>query len=463
MKGIRIILFFLILICASQSWAQLSRSQEFHEKYHLSEVVVFSRHNIRAPLAAPGSFISKVTPYTWHDFGVNASELTMKGGILETIYGQFFHKWVVSEGLFSENAEPTDDELYVLSNSKQRTISTARHFIASFMPMKTVTVHHEGKLNDMDADFNLALGNDITEEEWSQIKTEYETAYNADAIREASKALQPNYDLLSEILDIKNSEAYKDGSFTGFNDHNSTILFPEGDEPRMTASLNDACSIVDALILQYYEEPDLQKVAFGRELSLEEWQMLAKIIDVRDEIRFSSPFVQHYVSRGQRKFIADALQKDSCKFSFMCGHDTNILNILKAMRTKDYAIPDAIELGTPIGSKIVFEKWTDTAGHTFVGVNHVYQTIDQLRNNTLLNLITPPNIIPLQFEGLDANEDGLYPLEMMIQRLTESIPTSIGAIDGKSESKSVPYTVSGLPANRSYHGIVVWNGQKSLK
>ena len=420
MKGKKITVLLLLLLCGVQIWAQIPRSDEFHGKYRLSGVVVFSRHNIRAPLSAPGSFISRVTPYGWHDFGVNTAELTMKGAVLETINGQFFHKWVVSEGLFPENAEPSGDELYVLSNSMQRTIATARYFSTGFMPMKTVAVNHKGALNAMDGDFTLALGEDITRKEWKRIRAEYEAAYSPDDIREASRALQPVYDLLAEILDLRNSEAYADGSFTGFDNHNSSVVLAVGKEPSMGASLGAAVSVADALILQYYEEPDSRKAAFGRELTAEEWRMLGRVIAVRDEIRFSSPFVQRYVSRRMRGLIADALQNDGRKFTFLCGHDTNILNILKVLRTVDYDTPDAIESGTPVGSKIVFEKWTDAEGNAFIGVNHVYQTVEQLRNNTLLDLATPPDVIPLQFEGMTPNEDGLYPLEMMIVRLSES-------------------------------------------
>ena len=112
------------------------------------------------------------------------------------------------------------------------------------------------------------------------------------------------------------------------------------------------------------------------------------------------------------------MQAKGRKFTFICGHDTNILNLLQSLRPVAYETTDAIEIGTPIGSKIVFEKWEDEAGNAFIGVNHVYQTVDELRNNTLLNLTTTPNIIPLQFEGITPNEDGLYTLTQMLDRLS---------------------------------------------
>ena len=457
-------LIFAVIISASSTFAQLQRSDAFHEKYKLSEAVIFSRHNIRAPLATPGSFVSQVTPYQWYDFGVGRSELTMKGGILETTNGQFFHQWVVSEGLFPENAEPTDDELYVLANSKQRTISTARHFAASFMPMKTVTVHHDGNIGDMDATFSLNLNSDITEAQWQQIKAEYDSAYSDQKIQQFCQSLKPTFDLLEDVLDVKNSEIYKAGTFTGFNNYNSTISYGVGTEPAMTASLNDAGDVVDALVLQYYQEPDLQKVAFGKTLTNEQWHDLAAIIHHRDAIRFSSPFVQRYVSKNLRHLIAAELQKEGRKFTFICGHDTNILNILSALKVKSYETTDAIESGTPIGSKIVFEKWTDTAGNEYVGVNHVYQTVDQLRNNTLLNAATPPVIIPLSFDGLDPNADGLFPLSDIVSWLTGcDNPTDISNVKQDATTGNVKeYTAEGIPSSKGYHGVKIQNGKKHI-
>ena len=452
-----------ILLNSSALWAQLSRSQEFHDKYTLSEVAVFSRHNIRAPLAEPGSFISTITPHEWHDFGVNAKELTMRGGVLETINGQFFHQWVVSEGLFPDNAVPTDAEVVFVANSKQRTISTARHFASSFMPMKTINVQHEGKIDDMDALFSMNLDSDITEAEWAQIRQETADRYTPESLRQLSESLKPSFDLLSDVLDLKNSPAYLDGSFTGFDDHNTQITYKLGKEPEVTASLNQSVQPVDALVLQYYEETDPQKEAFGKTLTAEQWQAIYQLIHVHDVVRFCSPWVNRYVSKAQRQFIADALQNPSRKFTFLCGHDTNILNILKALRTKEYTTTHAIEIGTPIGSKIVFEKWTDASGNAFVAVNHVYQTVEQLRDITMLNRTTPPNIIPLQFEDMTPNEDGLYPLDAMINRLTDNEPTSVKAISGNVQKSTKAYTTSGMPASDSHNGIVIQNGTKRVK
>lgn len=53
----------LLLAVAPSLFAQKQRSQEFKDKYTLSEAVILSRHNIRAPLSTKGSLLEK-SPHT---------------------------------------------------------------------------------------------------------------------------------------------------------------------------------------------------------------------------------------------------------------------------------------------------------------------------------------------------------------------------------------------------------------
>ena len=55
----------LLLAVAPSLFAQKQRTQEFKDKYTLTEAVVLSRHNIRAPLSTKGSLLEKVTTHPW--------------------------------------------------------------------------------------------------------------------------------------------------------------------------------------------------------------------------------------------------------------------------------------------------------------------------------------------------------------------------------------------------------------
>jgi glucose-1-phosphatase len=54
-------------------------------------------------------------------------------------------------------------------------------------------------------------------------------------------------------------------------------------------------------------------------------------------------------------------------------------------------------------------------------MNLVYQSTDQLRNITMLNLQNPPMIFPLKLKGLNTNADGLYTFEDINARFTEAM------------------------------------------
>ena len=81
----------IALICMavpSVAGAQSQRSQEFKDKYKLKEAVVLSRHNIRSPLSDSKSDLGRMTPHQWTKWSAGKSELTSRGGALETMMGQ---------------------------------------------------------------------------------------------------------------------------------------------------------------------------------------------------------------------------------------------------------------------------------------------------------------------------------------------------------------------------------------
>lgn len=44
----------------------------------------------------------RVTPYEWFKWTSPGSQLSLRGGVLETEMGQFFRKWLVGEGLLPD-------------------------------------------------------------------------------------------------------------------------------------------------------------------------------------------------------------------------------------------------------------------------------------------------------------------------------------------------------------------------
>ena len=407
-------------MCPLLAMAQLQRSDAFKEQYKLKEVVILSRHNIRSSLSVNGSMLQKMTPHQWIKWSAAPSELTLRGGALETIMGQFFRKWTIDEGLFTENAVPTVDEVNFYANSMQRTIATAQYFSSGFMPVANLHINHRFTPSKMDPVFFPAL-------------TKSSEAFKAQALKEIAamggkkgivginEGLKDSYQLIERVLDLKNSPACKSGEVCAFNDYNTQLKLEKGDEPNMKGSLKFANSASDALILQYYEDTDPVQAAFRQKLSNDEWEKIAKVKDVYGDVLFTAPIVAVNVAHPLLVYMKDELNAKNRKFTFLCGHDSNIASVNAALEVEEYSLPQSIEKKTPIGSKLVFEKWVDKAGKEFVAVNIVYQTTEQLRNVTLLNLENRPVVFSLKLKGLKANPDGLYSIESVNDRFDKAI------------------------------------------
>lgn len=415
-----LLLLMLAFICPSLALAQLQRSDAFKGKYKLKEVVILSRHNIRSPLSTNGSTLSKMTPHEWTSWSSAASELTLRGGVLETEMGQFFRKWTINEGLFKDNHVPTVDEVNVYANSMQRCIATAQYFSGGFMPVAGLKVNHRYVPSKMDPIFFPRL-------------TKSTEAFRAEAMRQINlmggkeglvginKGLKESYDLITKVLDMKQSEYYKKGEVKDFTYNDTQITLNLNQEPGMKGSLKNANSASDAFILQYYEEPDAMKAGFGHKLSLDEWTKIAKVKDVYGDVLFTAPIVAVNVAHPLLQYMYDELNADNRKFTFLCGHDSNIASVDAALGVEEYSLPNSIEKKTPIGSKLVFEKWVDANGKAYIAVNIVYQSTDQLKQMSLLDLAHAPQVFSLKLKGLTENADGLYTFDDVNGRFLQAI------------------------------------------
>ena len=415
-----LLLLILTIICPALAKAQLQRSEAFKGKYKLKEVVILSRHNIRSPLSTNGSALSKMTPHEWTNWSSAASELTLRGGVLETEMGQFFRKWTIETGLFKDNYVPTIDEVNVYANSMQRCIATAQYFSGGFMPVANLRVNHRYVPSKMDPIFFPRLTKST-----EAFRTEAMKQINAMGGKEGlvgiNKSLKESYDLIAKVLDMKQSEYYKKGEIKDFVNNDTQITLELNQEPGMKGSLKNANSASDAFILQYYEEPDGMKAAFGHKLTTEDWTKIAKVKDVYGDVLFTAPIVAVNVAHPLLQYMYDELNDKDRKFTFLCGHDSNIASVDAALGVEDYSLPNSIEKKTPIGSKLVVEKWVDAAGKAYVAVNLVYQSTDQLKQMSLLDLQHAPQVFSLKLKGLNQNTDGLYTFEDVNARFLQAI------------------------------------------
>ena len=398
---------------AEKTPAFMPRPAGFDDRYAREEMVILSRHNIRSPISGPGSVVSRITPHAWFDWSSVPGELSLRGGALEVEMGQFFREWLIGEGFIGKNAVPEAGTVRFYANSIQRTRATARAFAAGMFPMADIPVEQHTPLGTMDPVFNPVITK-ITDSFLAKAHAEIEAMGGLDA------PVKANYALLEKVLDMRKAPAATHDTLS-FSQFPSTIRFEVNKEPIMGGGLKMATSASDALTLQYYEEPDAVKAGFGHKLTLADWAALSGVKDWYQEMLFGVPSIAVNTSHPLLKELLSELRVPGRRFAFLCGHDSNIGGILAALRAEPYSAPLAIETKTPIGGKIVIQKFRGSDGRLYADLWLVYASAAQLRGLTLLSPSCPPMALPLHLRGLVPNADGLYLLSDLEQRFQEAI------------------------------------------
>ena len=436
-------------ICGTGLQAQTKRSDNFRAKYELKEVVVMSRHNIRSPLSSGGAAYQRVTPHTWFEWTSPGSQLSLRGGVLETEMGQFFRKWVVGEGLLPDNYRPTGDEVLFYANSRQRTFATAKYFSAGFLPFANVEITHKYEEDKMDPVFTpkFTKMNDTYRQ---KVLDEIQALHGGPQAWMAAQ--QPTLTLMEEVLDMANSPAAKNDT-THFWYDDVQFKIEKDDEPRMTGGYTLANSVADALVLQCYESENF--APFGHELTMEQWRNICAVKAVYDGLLFTTHAAAVNLAYPLVSRIREELNRSDRKFMFLCGHDSNLASIGAALGLQFPETENALELHTPIGSKLVFEKWNDGT-EDYVAINLVYQSVQQLQNRTLLSRDVPPMVLSVTIGALTANADGLYRLSDLDKLMANTMAeyeaikdeaTAVKAV-AQSETTSQPEAIYNLQGQR---------------
>jgi Histidine acid phosphatase. len=389
-----------VLSCSAQAIETL-------EDYTLEQVVVFSRHGLRAPLSSPTSTLGKVTPNQWPQWDTPASYLTTRGGVLESYFGHYFGEWLVDNKLLPANSCPNDKDVYIYTNSLQRTIATGQYFAVGAFPGCLVPIIHKEKIGTMDPVFFPVIRDDSPEFKKAAIDSMNQIA-GPDGIAGLNKQLDKAYKDMSNAINYKKSKNCLTDKQCDFVSPPTELIIEKGKEPGITGPLRTGTSIADAFILQYYEGSPLKEVAWGHIKSNQQFEQLVAIKEHYNTLLFGSPVVAKHIAANLINYINGAFSDsdNNIKFTFLTGHDSNVASLFSAMQIKPYKLPDQFET-TPIGGKIVFQKWRDNhSGEQLIKIEYFYQSTDQIRNLKQLNRNNPPHKVVLEMENCPINKMG---------------------------------------------------------
>ncbi|CAH2988291.1 unnamed protein product [Chilo suppressalis] len=385
-------IYFCVIICLSKS--EEKTNKEANNNVILKQVVILSRHGLRSPLS---KYLPQMTPNKWPSWREKPGYLTAKGKILEGYMGQYFSAWFNEKGLILNNNCPTKDEFYVYANIKQRTRASAKAFVDKAFPFCNVTVHHSD--GNVDPIFNPVLHN--TSAIFRQLVIE-------DMQRILKRlSLNNSYENIENILDYKNSELCQDENKCNLLTDKNKVIVMSGEKPNVFGPIKIGNSVVDAFVMQYYEGLPLENVAWGNVRSPKDWQVIMNLSRGYHNVIFNTSLIAHDISLPLIGYMKPIFFGDNKpKVALLMGHDANIYTVLKTLQFKPYSLANQYEL-TPIGGKLVFQKWFDTMNNVnLLKIEYVYQSSEQLRDTSELNLHNTPKFKLMELEKCKVDQNG---------------------------------------------------------
>ena len=398
------------------SLVNFTEAAKFGDDYRLEKVLIFSRHDIRAPYYEQAK---KFTPHEFVKWTSNQRELSLRGGLVETELGQYFRKYLVAENFMPENYQPAETEFRFYANSRQRTVATAHYFATGFLPFAEIKVERKFSEDKNDPVFIPKL-TFVNEKFRNLAEHQVLEHLGVKNWKELDKKFAPELSLIEKILDLKNSPYAKETGNTKFVSGDVKLLLEVGQEPAVRNFADGVSSARDTLVMQYYESPSDSAAAFGNKITAKQWATIGAFQDTFLEI-MNTPAISVAVANPLLRVMHDELTLDTRRLTFLCGHDTNIASITGALGVEKYSLPDTLEPQTPIGSKIVIEKRRGRDGKNYASLYMIYPGTEQIRNINTLTLENPPKIFPLKLVEMQANEDGLYLFDDVMKRFEDAI------------------------------------------
>lgn len=362
------------------------------EELYLKQVVILSRHNVRTPLSKT---LSQTSPKPWPKWNEKPGYLTPKGTLLEGYMGEYFYSWLNQENLLTQEC-PSENEFYVYANTAQRTLASAKSFADNAFPRCNITIHHA---NQVDPIFNPVIHNtsSIFVQEALEIMENHMKNLH----------LNHSYDALEQILDYTHSEKCIEDHCCNLATDKNTASVKTGTKPNINGPLQICKSAIDSFIMEYYEAFDMKNVAWGLLNTNKQWESILDISHSYHNIIFNTTLLAKDISEPLLKYMTDIfLDENKPTITLLMGHDANLYTVLNAMDFKPYSLKEQHEI-TPVGGKIVFQKWSDNNTNDYLKIDYVYQPSEQMRNGVKLSLENPPIFETLELKYCKVIDNGL--------------------------------------------------------
>lgn len=421
----------LLTLTATVSLSSISYASDTPPAgYQLEKVVILSRHGVRAPTKMTQT-MRDVTPNDWPQWPVNLGEITPRGEHLVSLMGGFYRQQFEQQGILSKDACPAPGTVYVWADVDQRTRKTGEAFLAGLAPECHLPLHHQQNIRQVDPLFHPVKAGVC-----GMDKTQVQEAVEKQAqmpIASLNQHYLPSLKLMDTLLDFPKSAWCQQHSADKTCDFASAMpgklsVKDNGKKIALEGAVGLSSTLAEIFLLE--QAQGMPQPAWGYKLSDQDWVSLLKLHNAQFDLLSRTPYIAKYNGTPLLQTIADALTPDASlsklpgispdnKILFIAGHDTNIANI-SGMLEMPWTLPGQPD-NTPPGGALVFERWSH-AGKQYISVKMMYQTLQQLRNQTPLTLKNPAGSVQLKIPGCsDQTPEGLCPLTTFTHLVSQRV------------------------------------------
>ncbi|GLQ45127.1 phosphoanhydride phosphohydrolase [Dyella lipolytica] len=399
------------LLCVLLGLSGTAKAVDTQNAGDLQLVIVLSRHGVRSPTAKPGS-LDVFSSKPWPAWPVPAGYLTPHGKQLMAMMGSWYRAYYANAGLLPLDGCVASPSLYVVADDEERTLESAHGLMDGFDPNCAIEVHPSPK-NGPDALFS----HDFTHASDAD-RAEAMAAVLGRIGGDPKRLALANAGLLDQMQTVLlgcQSGTCTPAQTAGKKillDQDSSIAPAHGDGLLSIKSpLHNASTFAENFFLEYAEGMPMSDVAWGRISSLQLGQLLTLHATYSD-IGLRTPIIARSYAghlatrilatlqqRADVKPTAEAIGSNKAKIVFLVGHDTNI-ETLAGLLDLHWMLAEQPADPTSTGGALVFElrreKGTD---HYNVRAYYVSQSMEQMRESSMLDLKHPPELAPIFIPG----------------------------------------------------------------
>jgi 4-phytase/acid phosphatase len=382
----------------------------------LKQVIIFGRHGVRTPLL-PNSALNNFSQQPFPSFGVSGlGVLTPNGGAAETILGGYFRLWLTQQGLLTGKDSADAAFVYFWANATPLIFETAQAFWAGMLPAASVDVNSTpppasdplfdpvnagiARLDEQRAvaAVNGRLGNN---------PASLGSAYSAELA--LTRSILFGYPL---------SQTPVPGTPFGKVDVTAApIQVTAGNStlPVNMGGLTDVIAAIDPFVMEYADGLPSADVGWGQ-LTSGGISQTFRLYDLILDLEFRTPYlarvqssnvashiVRSMVQASTGNAMTGTLGNPSTKIIMLTASNTNITG-LAGLFHLDWILPGyQSDVCAPSGALVFELRQSQSTGDYIVRASYITQSMDQLRNLTVLTLAAPPAIAPVFIPGCSAS------------------------------------------------------------